>query len=53
MGEFAFGQPVRRKEDPRLLSGHGTFIEDRRLVNIAPPTAAAPAFSTLRRVMPS
>ena len=31
MGEFAFGQPVRRKEDPRLLSGRGTFIEDRRL----------------------
>ncbi|MGH6798338.1 MAG: xanthine dehydrogenase family protein molybdopterin-binding subunit, partial [Roseiarcus sp.] len=31
MGEFAFGQPVRRKEDPRLLTGAGTFIEDRRL----------------------
>ena len=30
MGEFAFGQPVRRKEDPRLLTGRGTFIEDRR-----------------------
>ena len=31
MGEFAFGQPVRRKEDPRLLTGRGTFIEDRRI----------------------
>ncbi|MGH7635517.1 MAG: xanthine dehydrogenase family protein molybdopterin-binding subunit, partial [Gemmatimonadaceae bacterium] len=31
MGEFAFGQPVRRKEDPRLLTGCGTFIEDRRV----------------------
>src|SRR5258708_29598511 len=30
MGEFAFGQPVLRKEDPRLLTGRGTFIEDRR-----------------------
>src|SRR5579859_492028 len=33
MGEFAFGQPVRRKEDPRLLMGRGTFIEDRREPN--------------------
>ena len=31
MGEFAFGQPVRRKEDPRLLTGRGTFIDDRRI----------------------
>ena len=30
MGEFAFGQPVRRLEDPRLLTGRGTFIGDRR-----------------------
>jgi len=30
MGEFAFGQPVRRLEDPRLLTGRGTFIDDRR-----------------------
>jgi aerobic carbon-monoxide dehydrogenase large subunit len=30
MGEFAFGQPVLRKEDPRLLTGRGMFIEDRR-----------------------
>jgi aerobic carbon-monoxide dehydrogenase large subunit len=29
MGEFAFGQPVKRKEDPRLLTGRGRFIEDR------------------------
>jgi len=30
MGEFGFGQPVRRKEDPRFLTGRGRFIEDRR-----------------------
>ncbi|HLJ22029.1 MAG TPA: xanthine dehydrogenase family protein molybdopterin-binding subunit, partial [Stellaceae bacterium] len=35
MGEFAFGQPVRRKEDPRLLTGRGTFIEDRRVAGEA------------------
>src|ERR1700687_3837178 len=22
------GAPVRRKEDPRLLSGHGTYVDD-------------------------
>ncbi|MBV9521992.1 MAG: xanthine dehydrogenase family protein, partial [Alphaproteobacteria bacterium] len=31
MGEFGFGQSVRRKEDLRLLTGHGRFIDDRRL----------------------
>ncbi len=31
MGEFGFGQSVRRKEDPRLLAGRGHFIEDRHL----------------------
>jgi carbon-monoxide dehydrogenase large subunit len=30
MGEFGFGQPVRRKEDPRFLMGRGRFIDDRR-----------------------
>jgi carbon-monoxide dehydrogenase large subunit len=29
MGEFGWGQPVRRKEDPRLLTGRGHFIADR------------------------
>src|ERR1700675_4042861 len=29
MGEFGWGQPVRRKEDPRLLMGRGRFIADR------------------------
>src|SRR5690349_10352393 len=31
MGEFGFGQSVRRKEDVRLLTGRGCFIEDRDL----------------------
>lgn len=28
MGQFGMGQPVRRKEDTRLLSGKGTFTDD-------------------------
>jgi aerobic carbon-monoxide dehydrogenase large subunit len=31
MGEYGWGQPVRRKEDPRLLTGRGRFIADRRV----------------------
>src|SRR5260221_1589223 len=31
MGEFGWGQPVRRKEDPRLLTGRGRFIADQRV----------------------
>jgi len=31
MGKFGWGQPVRRKEDPRLLTGRGSFIADRRI----------------------
>jgi carbon-monoxide dehydrogenase large subunit len=31
MGEFGWGQPVRRKEDPRLLTGRGRFVADRRI----------------------
>lgn len=31
MGEFGFGQAVRRKEDPRLLTGRGQYIDDRHL----------------------
>lgn len=28
MGEFAVGQPVSRREDPRLLMGRGRYIDD-------------------------
>ena len=28
MGENAFGQPIRRKEDSRLLTGKGKYAED-------------------------
>jgi carbon-monoxide dehydrogenase large subunit len=28
MGQFGVGQPVRRKEDARLLTGQGRFIDD-------------------------
>jgi aerobic carbon-monoxide dehydrogenase large subunit len=31
MGQFGWGQPVRRKEDPRLLTGRGRFVADRRI----------------------
>ncbi|HWK43441.1 MAG TPA: xanthine dehydrogenase family protein molybdopterin-binding subunit [Stellaceae bacterium] len=31
MGEYAFGQPVRRKEDHRLLTGEGRFTDDHHL----------------------
>src|SRR5690242_13013049 len=31
MGEFGFGQSIRRKEDPRLLTGRGRYIDDRHL----------------------
>ncbi len=31
MGEFGWGQPVPRKEDPRLLTGRGRFIADLRV----------------------
>jgi carbon-monoxide dehydrogenase large subunit len=31
MGEFGWGQPVRRKEDPRLLTGRGRFVADQRV----------------------
>ena len=35
MGEFAIGQPVPRFEDPRLLRGHGNFVNDTFLHNQA------------------
>ena len=28
MGQFGIGQPLRRKEDPRLLRGHGRYTDD-------------------------
>jgi carbon-monoxide dehydrogenase large subunit len=28
MGAFSIGQPVRRREDPRLLRGQGRFLDD-------------------------
>ena len=28
MGEFSVGQPVSRREDPRLLRGEGRFLQD-------------------------
>jgi aerobic carbon-monoxide dehydrogenase large subunit len=35
MGEFGIGQPVRRFEDKRLLSGNGRFQNDNNLLNQA------------------
>src|ERR1700741_3202367 len=33
MGEFAIGQSVLRREDPRLLKGQGRFFDDLRLAD--------------------
>ncbi len=33
MGEFAIGQSVLRREDPRLLRGHGRFFDDLQLTD--------------------
>ena len=33
MGEFAIGQSVLRREDPRLLRGQGRFFDDLRLAD--------------------
>lgn len=35
MGQNAFGQPVRRKEDQSLLTGRGRFIDDYRPAGLA------------------
>ena len=32
MGEFGIGQPVRRFEDERLLTGNGRFQNDNNLL---------------------
>src|SRR4029077_16626596 len=33
MGEFAIGQSVRRRGDPRLLAGNGRFFDDLKLAD--------------------
>ena len=33
MGEFAIGQSVRRREDPRLLTGNGCYFDDLKLAD--------------------
>ena len=33
MGEFAIGQSVRRREDPRLLRGNGRYFDDLKLAD--------------------
>ena len=33
MGEFAIGQSVRRREDPRLLTGNGRYFDDLKLAD--------------------
>ena len=33
MGEFAIGQSVRRREDPRLLTGRGRYYDDLKLAD--------------------
>ena len=43
MGEFAIGQSVLRREDPRLLRGHGRFFDDLKL---ADQLRAASIFAT-------
>ena len=35
MAQFGFGQPVRRVEDARLLTGHGSYTDDLNLDNQA------------------
>ena len=33
MGEFAIGQSVLRREDPRLLRGRGRYFDDLKLAD--------------------
>src|ERR1041385_8717878 len=33
MGQFSIGQSVRRREDPRLLTGRGRFYDDLKLAD--------------------
>ena len=36
MGEFSIGQSVRRREDPRLLTGRGRYFDDLKLARSVP-----------------
>ena len=36
MGEFSIGQSVRRREDPRLLTGRGRYFDDLKLAGSVP-----------------
>ena len=35
MSNFGIGQPIRRKEDPRLLTGKGQYVADLNFPNQA------------------
>ena len=35
MLKYAIGQPVPRTEDPRLLRGHGRYVDDNNMINQA------------------
>jgi CO/xanthine dehydrogenase Mo-binding subunit len=58
MGEFGIGQPVRRFEDKRLLSGNGRFQNDNNLLGqtyayvLRSPPMPGSARSTSRRRRP-
>ena len=41
--QFGIGQPVRRTEDPRFLTGRGTFVDD---INLRGQTYGAIVYST-------
>jgi carbon-monoxide dehydrogenase large subunit len=28
------GEPIRRREDPRLITGHGTYVDDIKLTGM-------------------
>ena len=45
MGEFAIGQSVLRREDPRLLQGRGRFFDDLKLADQLQSTSARPRAS--------
>ena len=43
MNQFGIGQPVRRVEDRRLLTGHGNYVDDQVLPRQAFPSSALAA----------
>jgi CO/xanthine dehydrogenase Mo-binding subunit len=53
MGEFAIGQSVWRREDPRLLRGNGRYFDDLNLADqlfaAHRALAAIPPWSTSER----